>query len=181
MSALPDRRSVLRAGLATAGTAALATAATTAAAGPAEARPFTLRPQDVSRWMTAYLKAWQTKDADGVVQLFTRDAIYQAVPGLPDQMFHGRQEIHDYWTSVTAPQAGMTYLQGTPLVNGNQADLEIWVYFQQPSETDGTLQWVTLIETNVLTFVSPALVSRNIEYNRILDGRVDPPAGWGRR
>ncbi|MDH6121760.1 uncharacterized protein (TIGR02246 family) [Kitasatospora sp. GAS204A] len=177
MPALPDRRAVLRVGLATTIPAAVAVGAAT----PAEARTPVLRDQDVTRWMAAYLRAWQTKDADAVVKLFTPDALYESVPGVADQTFHGRSEIHRYWTGVTAPQAGMTWRYGTPLVSGDRADIEIWVTMQVPSDTDGTMQWVTLIETNVLKFATPTLCSRNIEYSRILTGKIDPPAGWGRR
>ncbi|WP_432189816.1 nuclear transport factor 2 family protein [Streptomyces sp. Tue6028] len=175
MPAMPARRSVLRVGLA----ATLPAAVAVAAAPPAQAGTSKLREVDVTRWMDRYLKAWQTKDANLAASLFTRDAVYQAVPGLADQMFRGRDEIHEYWTGVTASQAGMSGFQGRPFVSGNRADIEIWVTMQIPSETDGSMQWVTLIETNILTFATPTLCSSNIEYNQILDGKIDPPNGWG--
>ncbi|TQF04817.1 nuclear transport factor 2 family protein [Kitasatospora acidiphila] len=177
MPALPDRRTMLRVGLATAVPAAVVAAT----AVPAAAHTPALRERDVTRWMTAYLKAWQTKDADAVVRLFTPDAEYQSVPSVPDQMFRGSRQIHDYWVGVTAPQTGMSGIQGTPIVSGNRAAIEIWVTMQVPSDTDGTMGWVTLIETNILDFATPTLCSRNIEYSRIMTGKIAPPAGWGRR
>ncbi|MBV6701048.1 nuclear transport factor 2 family protein [Kitasatospora aureofaciens] len=175
MSPLPDRRTLLRAGLATAVPVAVAAHA----AAPAAAEPFALRDEDVARWITAYLTAWQNKDADAAMALFTPDAVYQAVPGVAQQTFQGRAAIGDYWRSVTAAQSDLSARYGRPLVQGNRAVVELWVQLQVPGD-GGTRQWITLIETNVLHFEAPGLCSRNVEYWNLQSGKIDPPAGWGR-
>jgi hypothetical protein len=130
-------------------------------------------------WMDGYLAAWEAKDADAVMALFSEDAVYQSVPGVDSETFVGREAIGDYWTSVTADQSEITTRRGTPVVTGNQATVEIWVTFANPNFNPDGDHIITLLEANVLTFDADGLVSKNVEYYNIQTGKVDPPAGWG--
>ena len=38
---------------------------------------------------------------------------------------------------------------------------------------------ITLLETNVVTFVKGGLASKNVEYWNIIPGVHSPPPGWG--
>lgn len=167
-----DRRALLRAGTATAAALGL----TAAAAGTARAAgsdPVCLRRADVVRWTDRYLAAWQSKDADAAALLFTPDALYQAVPGVEAQTFRGRDAIRAYWSDVTRDQSDLTAWRGTPLVDGDRAVVELWVTLRAGG------QWITLIESNVLTFAPGLLCSRNVEYWNLQTGQLQPPPGWG--
>jgi len=141
--------------------------------------PFHVTPHDASRWMQGYLSAWENRDADAVIKLFTPNAVYQSVPGDPTQTFVGRAAIHKYWFDVTRPQSEISGIQGKPIVEGNRAAIEIWVKFVDPQYNPDGDHRITLLETNVLTFASNRLVSKNVEYWNILLGWHSPPPGWG--
>jgi ketosteroid isomerase-like protein len=151
-----------------------------ASASTRPGHPFHLTAQDASRWMKGYLNAWETRDADAVVKLFTPNGVYQSLPGDPTQTFVGRAAIHKYWFDVTRPQSQITGIQGRPIVDGNRAAVEIWVKFVDPVYNPDGDHKITLLETNVLTFASGRLVSKNVEYWNILTGWHSPPPGWGR-
>ncbi|WP_199242981.1 nuclear transport factor 2 family protein [Vitiosangium sp. GDMCC 1.1324] len=138
-----------------------------------------LSREDVVRWIEAYGKAWETKDADAAARLFTDDAIYEATPSVNDQTFVGRSAIHTYWENITAGQSDVTVKHGEPLVEGDRAVVELWVTMRVPALNPDGDHWVTLIETNVLYFDGQDLVSRNVEYWNLLMGKASPPAGWG--
>jgi uncharacterized protein (TIGR02246 family) len=179
----PDRRSLLRAA-AVSTVPAGALAAALALPGDALADPRSAghhRPSvaEVRRWTTAYLEAWRLKDAEAAGRLFTEDALYEAVPGVADQTYRGREAIEAYWADVTAPQSEMSYRFGTPMVGGRRAVVELWVTMRVPGANPGGDDWVTLIETNILSFARPRLCRRNVEYWNLQPGRLDPPAGWG--
>lgn len=170
-----NRRNLLRAGT----ISAVPAVALGGLAGRAEAG-CRVRERDVARWTAAYLDAWREKDADAAARLFTEDAVYAAVPGVPEQTFRGRAEIRRYWTEITAPQTDMTGRHGVPLCSGDRAAVELWVTMRLPADGGGT-RWVTLIESNVLYFDRAMRCSRNVEYWNMRDGRLDPPPGWGER
>lgn len=143
-------------------------------------RSFSVTAATASRWMAGYLKAWETRDANAVVKLFTPKGVYQSIPGVKSQTFDGRAAIHKYWFNVTRPQSQIHGIQGRPIVNGNRASVEIWVTFIDPQYNPKGSHKITLLETNVLTFVRGGLVSKNVEYWNIITGWHKPPPGWGR-
>lgn len=151
-----------------------------ASASTRPGHPFHLTAQDAARWMKGYLSAWETRDADAVIRLFTPNGVYQSLPGDPTQTFAGRAAIHKYWFDVTRPQSRISGIQGRPIVDGNRAAIEIWVTFVDPVYNPDGDHKITLLETNVLTFASSRLVSKNVEYWNILTGWHSPPPGWGR-
>jgi hypothetical protein len=141
---------------------------------------YTVTPEVASAWMKGYIKAWETRDADAAAKLFTANAVYQDTPGDPASTFKGRKAIRRYWADITRPQSNIHGLQGTPIVQGNKASIEIWVRFKDPEFNPKGDHNITLLETNVLTFASNGLVSKNVEYYHILNGLHAPPPGWGR-
>ena len=72
--------------------------------------------QTAAKWMQGYLTAWETRDADAVVKLFTPGGVYQSIPGVSDQTFVGRRAIHKYWFDVTRPQSMIQDRDGTELI-----------------------------------------------------------------
>jgi len=146
----------------------------------AEARDHdTVTRADAVRWIEAYARAWETKDADAAVRLFTEGAVYSAIPGVADQTFIGRDAIHNYWSSITAGQSNIVVRHGAPIVHGSRAMVELWVTMQIPALNPDGDHFVTLLETNVLYFASHHHVDRNLEYWNLLMGFIEPPPGWG--
>src|SRR5947209_16055738 len=86
--------------------------------------------QTATKWMQGYLQAWEMRDANAVVKLFTPHGVYQSIPGVPSQTFVGRKAIHKYWFGVTRPQSLIHGIQGKPVVTGDRAAIEIWVTFR---------------------------------------------------
>jgi SnoaL-like domain len=153
--------------------------AAASASGARDASSFTVTRQVASTWMKGYIKAWETRDADAAAALFTPNGVYQDTPGDPAATFRGRAAIRRYWADITRPQSQIHGLQGTPTVQGNKATIEIWVRFKDPDFNPKGNPAITLLETNVLTFASSGLVSKNVEYYHILTGFHSPPPGWG--
>jgi uncharacterized protein (TIGR02246 family) len=168
-----NRRTALLAGVAAAVPVAAATAAV---AAESTAR---LTADQVAAWTDAYFAAWRTKDAEAAARLFTPDALYEAIPGVPDQTFQGREAIKTYWRDITAGQSEVTTRRGTPLVTGDRAYVEMWVTLRAAGANPEGDDWITLIESNVLYFTPDRLCRRNVEYWNMQLGRLDPPAGWG--
>ena len=129
--------------------------------------------------MAAYLDAWETRDADAVEKLFTPDGVYQSIPGVRAETFDGREAIHKYWYDVTREQSKIHGVQGEPIVTGNRAAIEIWVTFRDPEYEPKGNHMITLLETNVVTFVKGGLASKNVEYWNLIPGVHPPPKGWG--
>jgi hypothetical protein len=140
---------------------------------------FKVSKQTATKWMQGYLHAWETRDADAVVKLFTVNGVYQSIPGVSSQTFVGRKAIHKYWVDVTRPQSMIHGIQGQPVVSGDRAAIEIWVTFRDPVYNPKGKHMITLLETNVVTFVKSGLASKNVEYWNIIPGVHSPPPGWG--
>lgn len=51
--------------------------------------------EELGAWLRDYGRAWETRDADLVVTLFTEDATYQETPFV--EPMRGRAAIRDYW------------------------------------------------------------------------------------
>lgn len=142
--------------------------ATAASAGSAR-----LDRATVVRWVERYLQAWKDKDDVAVGRLFTRDAVYQEVPGDAGRTFVGRTAIRKYWRAITRGQSHVTARHGEPVIQGDRAAVELWITLR------GGGKWMTIVETNVMTFDRNARVSRNAEYWTLRQGRFAPPRGWG--
>lgn len=140
---------------------------------------YTVSAQTATKWMQGYLQAWETRDANAVVKLFTPNGVYQSIPGVANQTFVGRKAIHKYWFDVTRPQSMIHGSQGQPIVSGDRAAIEIWVTFRDPVYNPKGNHMITLLETNVVTFVRSGLASKNVEYWNIIPGVHSPPPDWG--
>jgi uncharacterized protein (TIGR02246 family) len=157
-----------------------ATLTLTLVAASAASPPYKVTKRAAAQWMQGYLQAWETRDADAVVKLFTPNGVYQSIPGVSSQTFVGRRAIHKYWVDVTRPQSMIHGIQGAPIVTGNRAAIEIWVTFRDPVYNPKGRHMITLLETNVVTFVKSGLAAKNVEYWNIIPGVHSPPPGWGR-
>jgi hypothetical protein len=127
----------------------------------------------VVRWVEAYLQAWREKDDVAVGHLFAPEAVYQEIPGDETRTFVGRDAIREYWRTITAPQSEVTTRYGEPLIQGRRTAVELWVTMRVNEN------WLTLVETNVMSFTRDGQVHHNAEYWTAREGRFDPPPGWG--
>ncbi len=50
---------------------------------------------ELEAWLAAYGRAWETRDADAVAELFAEGATYQETPF--SEPMRGRAAIRDYW------------------------------------------------------------------------------------
>src|SRR3972149_11097879 len=76
-------------------------------------------------WLAAYRSAGAGRDPDAAAALFTADATYLEQPY--DKAFVGPQGVRDYWERVTATQADVEVVYGTPVSSGNRTAVEWWV------------------------------------------------------
>src|SRR5437660_7610952 len=51
-------------------------------------------------WLDAYGRAWETRDPEAVIKLFTEDATYQEAPF--SEPMRGRAAIREYWAEKVA-------------------------------------------------------------------------------
>jgi len=71
----------------------------------------------VESWLKGYEEAWETLDADKATLLFTENAIYRE--DLYKDPYQGRENIHKYWTTVTADQKDVDFTFEILSVKGN--------------------------------------------------------------
>ncbi len=128
-------------------------------------------PADYAGWLERYRRAWIDRDAAAAGDLFTDDAVYREEPFKAP--FAGRDAIRDYWTRVTATQRDIELRYGRPVVDGRRVAVEWWVTLVN-GEAPATLAGEFL-----LTFAENGQCRELREYWAYVDGRVEPPAGWG--
>jgi hypothetical protein len=71
---------------------------------------------DLKRWLEAYGRAWESRNAEQAAALFTTDATYRETPFA--EPFAGRAAIREYWTRVTADQADIDFQFEAITMNG---------------------------------------------------------------
>jgi uncharacterized protein (TIGR02246 family) len=54
--------------------------------------------EDIRMWLDAYGRAWETRDAQAVGELFAEDATYQETPFV--EPMRGRAAIREYWVNA---------------------------------------------------------------------------------
>ena len=80
-------------------------AASFAAATLAQTPP--LDAASLERWVEGYGNAWERRDANAAMALFTPDASYRETPYA--EPFLGREAIGRYWASVTEDQRNVHF------------------------------------------------------------------------
>lgn len=94
-----------------------------------------LTRDQVAAWLKGYEEAWEKLDADKAAALFTEDATYQDNPYADP--YQGRQDIHDYWTTVTSDQQDVDFTYEVLSVSGNTAIAHWHSEFKQISSGSG--------------------------------------------
>jgi hypothetical protein len=122
-------------------------------------------------WLAAYRAAWIERDADAAAALFSEDSTYLEQPY--DEAFPGPQGVREYWERVTATQADVEVVYGTPVSSGNRTAVEWWVTL-----TNGGVP-ITLAGEFMLTFDDSGRCRTLREYWHFAEGTKTPPPGWG--
>jgi ketosteroid isomerase-like protein len=72
--------------------------------------------ESLEAWLARYERAWESRDAEAAVALFTSDARYHEMPF--DAPKSGSAGIREYWTTVTADQRDIDFRASVVAVNG---------------------------------------------------------------
>jgi uncharacterized protein (TIGR02246 family) len=133
------------------------------------------RPMDretVDRWIEAYAEAWRHGDDEAVAALFTEDAVYREHP-LRDPSI-GREAIRAYWRWAVGTQSELQLRFGEPIVESYRVAVEWWATMLDQGE-ERTLPGILF-----LAFDDRGLCRELREAWFWLDGRLEPPPGWGK-
>jgi ketosteroid isomerase-like protein len=125
----------------------------------------------VGEWIEAYGRAWREKDADGVLRLFTEDAVYRSSPFREPSV--GHEGVRAYWKEATAEQEGLDLRFGEPVLEGNRAAVEWWAVVREHGKE------ITYPGILVLRFAADGRCEELRECWHEQSGRLEPPAGWG--
>jgi uncharacterized protein (TIGR02246 family) len=126
---------------------------------------------ELADWIESYRRAWEEKDAELVLTLFTEDASYRSSPFLEPNLGHAG--IRAYWQQVTASQSAVEVRMGEPLSDGDLVAVEWWTTM----ESNGGE--VTLPGCLLLQFASDGRCFDLREYWNVEVGRRSPHDGWG--
>jgi len=127
---------------------------------------------ELADWIEGYRRAWEEKDSDLVVTLFTEDASYRSSPFLEPNL--GHEGIRAYWGRVTSSQSRVEVRMGEPVSAGNVVAVEWWATMDVADEGAVTLPGCLLLQ------LAPDGRCFDLrEYWNVQEGRVSPHAGWG--
>jgi hypothetical protein len=123
-------------------------------------------------WIGRYVRAWETADADLIVELFTPDASYRS--SVFREPYVGSDAIRAYWHRAAGTQREVVVRTGRPIVTDERVAVEWWTTMVDPDEGEITLPGCLL-----LRFGPDGRCAELWEYWQIQPGRSEPPIGWG--
>ncbi len=101
-------------------------------------------PTTFNSWLDGYGMAWQNRDPDALVDLFSEDATYYEKPF--DTPMRGRLAIQEYWTNATASQDQIQFdyeivstMEGLGIARWRAS------YIRIPSEVAARLDGIALV------------------------------------
>src|SRR6266571_7245846 len=77
-----------------------------------------------NQWIERYRRAWETADADEVVDLFTPDASYWSSVFREPHL--GGDAIRQYWQRGAGTQREVAVRMGRPIITGDRVVVEWW-------------------------------------------------------
>jgi SnoaL-like domain len=126
----------------------------------------------VEQWIARYQRAWETADADEIVDLFAPGASYRT--NVFREPYVGSDAIRQYWQRGAGNQRGVAVRMGRPIVTPDRVAVEWWATLIDPDEGEITLPGCLL-----LRFAPDGRCSDLWEYWHVKPGRQDPPGDWG--
>lgn len=127
---------------------------------------------ELADWIEGYRRAWEERDPEAVVALFTEDASYRSSP-FREPPNLGHDGIRAYWAQATASQEDVEVEMGQPLVDGNVGAVEWWTRMRLEGEE------VTLVGCLLLRFAADGRCEDLREYWNFESGRLPPHGEWG--
>jgi len=110
---------------------------------PAAAEP--LSREQLDAWLKNYGAAWEARNADQAVTLFTADATYQDNPY--DPAHQGHAGIHAYWAGVTKDQRNVKFGYEVIAVSGTTGIAHWTAEFDvEPTKAHLSLNGVFVLE-----------------------------------
>ncbi len=83
----------------------------------------------LAAWLDAYKRAWEGRDPDQVVGIFTEDAIYAETPFAAPAV--GHDGIRRYWENATGPQRDVSF--GYDIISADPAVVHWTAGFALPA------------------------------------------------
>jgi SnoaL-like domain len=121
------------------------------------------------QWIERYRRAWETADADEIVDLFTPDASYRS--SVFREPYLGSDAIRRYWRRSAGTQRGVAVRMGPPVITGDRVVVEWWTTMIDPDEGEITLPGCLLMR------FAPDGRCRDLwEYWQVQPGRQGPSA-----
>ena len=127
---------------------------------------------DITRWLEAYRRAWEERDAAAAAALFTDDAVYRSSPFREPHI--GTAGIREYWTDATSRQSNIRVLIGRPIVEGKRVAVEWWANYTDDEAGERTLPGILF-----LRFANDGRCEELRETWQRADGTYLPHDGWG--
>ncbi len=124
------------------------------------------------QWIERYQRAWETADADEIVDLFAPDASYRS--SVFREPFLDGGAIREYWRREAGSQREIVVRMGRPVITDARVVVEWWTTMVDPDEGEITLPGCLL-----LRFAPDGRCQDLWEYWQVERGRRDPPMAWG--
>ncbi|MEJ7569707.1 MAG: nuclear transport factor 2 family protein [Gaiellaceae bacterium] len=125
----------------------------------------------VEEWLERYRRAWETADADAVVELFADNASYRS--SIFAEAHVGREAIRAYWERATAAQKALAVQVGRPFVDADRVAAEWWTTMEDEGAE------ITLPGCLLRRFDAEGRRQELREYWQVEQGRLAPPDDWG--
>ena len=120
-------------------------------------------------WADAWARAWRSLDADLLQATYTPDTVHRSHP------FREPGNPIDYARWALAEEEGEPEIwMGDPIVSGDRATIEWWAALLENGKE------ISLAGASVVRFDADGRAVEQIDYWGQAEGRVPPPAGWGR-
>ena len=117
-------------------------------------------------WIDGWLRAWPTRDVEGIASMYTDDTVYSSHPFRPPDTARG------YAERAFGEEDLVQAWFGEPIVSGDRAAIEYWAVLRGGEE-------LTIAGTAFLHFDAEGRVTDHRDYWTAVDGRREPPQGWG--
>jgi uncharacterized protein (TIGR02246 family) len=94
---------------------------------PAAVRQEELNRPDLESWLERYGRAWERKDPNAAITLFTEDATYRETPF--DEVMSGREAIRAYWQQIPDTQDDISFGSEVLHAGGDRAFVHWWARY----------------------------------------------------
>jgi hypothetical protein len=124
------------------------------------------------RWVEAYERAWEARDAEAIGALYANDSVHRSTPFRAPHV--GREGAVAYVREAFASEHFEDIRFGEPVEEADRAAVEYWATMIEGGRE------TTLAGCVVLRFGPDGLVTEARDYWHTEEGRRSPPEGWGR-